>query len=603
VKKQIAPTLLVWALLFSSIFFALPAQANFKPAPLPHVYIQTDGSINPSSVPISRVGNIYFLTGNLSGYVLDVRASNIVVEGAGYSVVGSGNDDGILITHASNVTVRNFILAGRNIYIHLNGSSHCRIAENRMSGANSYGIWLSDRSDNNVISGNKIDQCYYGIYLGNSRGNVFRNNIIVGGKHVPALGQNLALVGDGLADFVNDVDDSNIVNGKPVYYWVNKHNAEVPSNAGYVALVNCSAIIVQNQNLTENKHGILLAWTSGSTVRDNILESNAIGIYLLYSWGNSIINNVVSDSHGLDEDNEGHGIRLQNSYNNLISDNNASSNMGAGICVSQSPGTRLIENSVNHNSRTGITIINKSNYFVAFGNYISDNSGVALRVADCANGAIVANNITKNRYFALYLTGSVEGNSVYGNTFADNRVYNTLQALVSSTTHNPTWDNGTIGNYWSDYLTLYPNATEIGSSGIGNTTYALDGNNIDSFPLIKPLNASLISMPEVAVPSVPSPTPESMESSLPTPKPTETPILASSPTLSPPLSTTITPTIAPTDSPSSTSSEDPAHLQNAQPTNQPSSSSFPVEWVYAIVAVLIAIIVVAAIVKTRKQKH
>jgi hypothetical protein len=34
------------------------------------------------------------------------------------------------------------------------------------------------------------------------------------------------------------------------------------------------------------------------------------------------------------------------------------------------------------------------------------------------------------------------------------------------------WDDGQgLGNYWSDYLTRCPNATEIDSSGIGDTSY------------------------------------------------------------------------------------------------------------------------------------
>ena len=39
----------------------------------------------------------------------------------------------------------------------------------------------------------------------------------------------------------------------------------------------------------------------------------------------------------------------------------------------------------------------------------------------------------------------------------------------------PPWDDGypSGGNYWSDYASRYPNATEIGSSGIGDTEYLI----------------------------------------------------------------------------------------------------------------------------------
>jgi len=46
------------------------------------------------------------------------------------------------------------------------------------------------------------------------------------------------------------------------------------------------------------------------------------------------------------------------------------------------------------------------------------------------------------------------------------------------------WDNGSVGNYWSDYLTEYPNATETNSSGVWNTPYVIDTNNTDYYPLM-----------------------------------------------------------------------------------------------------------------------
>jgi nitrous oxidase accessory protein NosD len=60
------------------------------------------------------------------------------------------------------------------------------------------------------------------------------------------------------------------------------------------------------------------------------------------------------------------------------------------------------------------------------------------------------------------------------------------------------WDNRSVGNYWGDYLTKYPNASEIGNTGIGDTAYVIDVDNVDNFPLMAPFE----------VPSEPSPSPE-----------------------------------------------------------------------------------------------
>jgi hypothetical protein len=48
------------------------------------------------------------------------------------------------------------------------------------------------------------------------------------------------------------------------------------------------------------------------------------------------------------------------------------------------------------------------------------------------------------------------------------------------------WDDDypSGGNYWSDYLTKYPNATEIDDTGIGDTAYEINANNTDRYPLM-----------------------------------------------------------------------------------------------------------------------
>jgi hypothetical protein len=95
------------------------------------------------------------------------------------------------------------------------------------------------------------------------------------------------------------------------------------------------------------------------------------------------------------------------------------------------------------------------------------------------------------------------------------------------------WNSSVAGNYWSNYLSKYPNASEIGNSGIWNTAYEVDANNSDYYPLMSPidiLTGEITKSTPTPTPSpdptptlTPSPTPE------PTPEPTQTPI----PTLEP----------------------------------------------------------------------
>jgi len=43
-----------------------------------------------------------------------------------------------------------------------------------------------------------------------------------------------------------------------------------------------------------------------------------------------------------------------------------------------------------------------------------------------------------------------------------------------------------VGNYRSDYLTKYPNAIQVNSSGVWNIPYVIDTNNTDNYPLMVP---------------------------------------------------------------------------------------------------------------------
>ncbi len=83
-------------------------------------------------------------------------------------------------------------------------------------------------------------------------------------------------------------------------------------------------------------------------------------------------------------------------------------------------------------------------------------------------------------------------------------------------TDEVSWDNGQVGNYWSDYFTKYPNATELDSSGIGNTPYVIDSNNIDNYPLTSASKISLVS-------SSPTLTPPTSPTQQPIAEPNSTP--------------------------------------------------------------------------------
>jgi parallel beta-helix repeat protein len=192
-------------------------------------------------------------------------------------------------------------IRGGGISLSNSGATHTLIHDNRIEGD---GIHLEWHSGNNTLIGNNIVDGTWGIELALSSNNTLRNNTMTGNKY------NFGLEGNEASDFVNDVDDSNKVDGKTVCYWIEKRDKVVPADAGYVALVNCHNITANGLKLENNWEGILLVNTTASKIVNNNITENEVGIGLLNSSNNVLYQNKIENNY--------HGIELADSSNNSI---------------------------------------------------------------------------------------------------------------------------------------------------------------------------------------------------------------------------------------------------------------------------------------------
>lgn len=193
----------------------------------------------------------------------------------------ASNDYGISERGGNNTLSKNKITANDyGISVH---SSSNTISDNVISGNNEMGVILDAGS--NTVTGNNVTNNNYGIYI--SSGNTLRNNRMRNNRY------NFDVRG---TNFENDVDTSNLVNGKPMIYWVNQQDLIVPHEAGYVALVMCENITVQNLNLANNGDGIFLVFTTHSSIVGNILTNNHNGIKFWGSSSNRIVGNDIREN-------------------------------------------------------------------------------------------------------------------------------------------------------------------------------------------------------------------------------------------------------------------------------------------------------------------
>jgi len=444
---------------------------------------------------IGEDGNTTIIDGGKRGTVVrvervnDFTISGFTIQNSSSSSVPQLEDSGIYIRWgATRCNVSNNIVRDNAYGIIIYESSNNILSSNVVENNSAMGIVLFLSSNNNNVSSNIIRSNDDGIMILDSSWNTLLLNTIANNTNrgVVILDSpsnnlsrngmsgnkwNLFIRGSDLSDFVHDIDSSNYINGKPVYYLMNQHDLTINTSTfpevGYLALINSTNVKIENLSLTENNsQGLLFAFTNSSSVKNSIIENNSFGIGLINSFNNVLSNNTVTENR--DHPNAGGGIYLASSSYNLIANNN-----------------------ISENDRTGLELWYSSNNSLQ-SNVIANNYE-CIRLYDSSANTL-SRNILFNNTYGVWLKES-SNNIIYNNSFVDNIFYQVHDWSEDNPDVSPSiniWDNGypSGGNYWSDYTGVDkksgPNQDQPGSDGIGDTPYIIDANNRDRYPLMPP---------------------------------------------------------------------------------------------------------------------
>ena len=151
------------------------------------IYIRADGSVDPPTAPILREGDFYTLTGNVTSDAagIVIQRGNMILDGAGYTLQGTGGGTGIFLSEEGHVTIKNTNIKSFDYGIKLYTSFSNSIVGNNITNNGWDGIHLWDSSDYNIISGNNITINGNGISLDSSSDNsVSGNNITNNGNGI-----------------------------------------------------------------------------------------------------------------------------------------------------------------------------------------------------------------------------------------------------------------------------------------------------------------------------------------------------------------------------------------------------------------------------------
>jgi parallel beta-helix repeat protein len=237
------------------------------------------------------------------------------------------------------------------------------------------------------------------------------------------------------------------------------------SNAGYGIGTYSSNIIISNNSITNNGYGIGTS-SSNSVIADNYIASNSLPGISAHSCsnvtvkGNSIVSNVEIFPTGPDPPHPFY----------------------------KPPG--------------GISIVDVSSMFI-FNNNISDNDFAFDLHFNCS-GLDIHNNVIARSNFGAFdtLEFPIDENDTYGSSVGTGNIlyYNNFinnSGIMGSVDKSMlpgnvfSWDNGVVGNYWSDYN--------------GTGSYVVAKDNVDHHPLTQlvDISSTAPSSIPITIPTIP----------------------------------------------------------------------------------------------------
>jgi parallel beta-helix repeat protein len=429
---------------------------------------------------------------NISNNVIGIRIRACENNNYSFNEFYSNSENGVYITSASYQNwVGNNTIADSYTGIHITPRS-------------------SWRPSDNYIMGNIISDSQVAINLDNIPSNTLSSNIM------SLCG--IFVEGTQLSYWnTHEIDTTNTVNGKSVYYWKDQSTGSVPTDGGQVILANCTNVVVSTSVLTFGTVGVELGFSDSNDIAvNNASSNNWFGIYLYLSDNNVLLGNTASYngqsgihigySQGADLDSntmyndgiwiEGNQIGYWNSHF-IETTNTVNANPvyywkdqvtgivpsdGGEVILANCSNVEILNSELNIGT-VGIQMGYSFNITTNGNNLSGNRIGIYLYNSD--QSIIINNTASYNTEYGIQLISS-GSNLIYHN----NIIENTNQASDNGGSSNWNEVYSVCGNYWSDYSgsdLFYGTLQDIlGSDGVGDTPRSIDWNSADDYPLMNP---------------------------------------------------------------------------------------------------------------------
>ncbi len=296
----------------------------------------------------------------------------VFIHGEGWPVLDAQGGGTILDIQANGVEVQGLVFRGVGVnYLKEHG-----------------GIWITEASDI-VISNNRFEHDFFGVYGAHVRRVVIQNNVFEGlwGKET--------------------------ANGNGLHFW------------------KSDSITITHNNIHGHRDGIYLEFTGNSIVTENMCEGNVrYGLHFMYANGNDYHRNTFR--------NNGSGVAVMYSHDVHMRGNHFEKNWGAasyGLLLKSISGSQIEDNFFTRN--TVAIFLEGSSRIHLTGNSFKTN-GWALRiVADCDANILSGNRFESNTFDVAYNASTTSTNTFRGNTWDHYQGWDLNHDGIGDISHRP----------------------------------------------------------------------------------------------------------------------------------------------------------------------
>lgn len=296
------------------------------------------------AVEVSKNGDHLFIHPGIYNVNELIINKSITITGIDYPVLDANNKGSGVIIQAADVIVEGLLI--RNIPVSF-------MVDNS-------GIKV-EKTKNVTIRNNRLEDCFFAIYVSNS-------------------------------------DSCNVINNT-----VTGHSQSESFSGNGIHLWKCIEAVIEGNTVSGHRDGIYFEFVSNSKILNNLSEKNLrYGLHFMFSEGNSYIKNTFREN--------GAGVAVMYTKKVLMEGNTFENNWGTssyGLLLKDISRSTIINNKFTKNT-TGIYSEGSSEVLIK-NNSFSENGWAMKMLGDCTYDTITNNNFFNNT-FDVSTNSSVNAN-------------------------------------------------------------------------------------------------------------------------------------------------------------------------------------------------